>query len=156
MKKQLKKYKCDYHSQHKISNNGRKWEDLLKGRPKSLIEGTCFDAVEDEYLTKGVGKTRTIPRFIPWKCICGKCNDCGIDRNLKVSECPILINCNKKTKCMMWEHVNIPKSTNKQWELLQKLLPVRDIIRLMLEELKKQGFIMLRTVGLITHEHCTK
>eukprot|EP00979_Chaetoceros_neogracilis_P004673 scaffold806_cov201-Chaetoceros_neogracile.AAC.3 len=60
---------------------------------REIIEATCCAAVEDPNMACGVGTSKLIPKFIPWKCICSNnsCEDCGIERTLTdLMVCPLI------------------------------------------------------------------
>ena len=49
-----------------------------------------------------------------WECVNGKCKECGIEKKLKISECPILNTCTESIPCMEWKFV--ARRGKKKWK----------------------------------------
>ena len=111
----------------------------LNRRVEDLVQTTCCPAVPQPSLQYGCGSTLKIPKLISWKCVSGTCNDCGVDRNLRMMECPILSSCPHKIRCIEWK--DVPRQGNKrdgtpntQLEVSISNREVRDIV----SKLRKQ------------------
>jgi hypothetical protein len=59
------------------------FEKLLYPLSHTMVEVTCCKPAPDPDLTEGIGATKSIPKSIPAKCICGgSCTECGVEQNL--------------------------------------------------------------------------
>ena len=68
----------------------------------------------------------------------GKCKECGIEKKLKISECPILNTCTESIPCMEWKFVarrgkKKNGKDNTQLELTRTFVPVNEIIKSLID-----------------------
>lgn len=128
------------------------WEDLVRGRPNDLIRATCCKSVEQPMLYCEEVGTGRIPKLIPWACTHGtveggnQCTICGVDKILKVKECPALSNCDIPIPVMEWTlapRAGTKKSgtdkgkQNTQIELTPRSVPMKLVVFHFLNQLKK-------------------
>ena len=125
------------------------FEELLKLNPRDLIQATYCDAVHEPSLRSKTTDEKN-PRMTPWKCWnrddkkklnketgfpAGKplCNNCGIDKKLRLNECSVLSTYDKKIKIKEWRMgaraVNDKGEVERtQIELLESDLPVNEVL----------------------------
>jgi hypothetical protein len=90
LKESIEQCTCEAHT----TEGSQTIDTIVKGTTvREIIEATCCAAVEDPNMACGVGTSKLIPKFIPWKCICSNnsCEDCGIERTLTdLMVCPLI------------------------------------------------------------------
>jgi hypothetical protein len=99
---------------------------------EDIIEATCCPSVAHPNLTYGYGSSTRIPKLLKWSCVDDSCTECGIEKNLKISDCPILSQCKDEIDVLEWCDIKRQGTTksgkqNTQIELSKNTLPV-DIV----------------------------
>jgi hypothetical protein len=110
------------------------WEDLLGGRTSEIISATCCKPVEHSTLACQEIRNGTAPILIPWKCThTATCNDCGVEKKLRIADCPILSGSTESIPVKEWRLApragkNKAGEQNTQIELTDAALPLKDVL----------------------------
>ena len=60
---------------------------FLLGHADDFVDPLCCDKLQRPDFVYGVGISRRIPSFIPWKCINNTCDKCGVNKTYKMNAC---------------------------------------------------------------------
>ena len=88
--------------QHQSSLTSHQWQSLLNGTVENLVEATCCPRISHEHLKYGAGSGARTPKLLKWNCVKNLCEECGIEKKLKVSTCPILMQNNDVIEVLEW------------------------------------------------------
>lgn len=135
------------------------WENLLSGTASSIIKATCCERQPQPFLCKPCTSESdddnnqvVPPKLIPWKCtgrelredgtLVPQCQSCGIEKKLRIRECPVLSECTKEIKVLQWKEV--PRTldeqgnvTSEQLELTEEWMPMSEAVDVMISRLEE-------------------
>jgi hypothetical protein len=94
---------CSCH-QHSTIPKMSQWQNHLSGRYHNFIEASGCPKESHPNLAYGVGSTSTTPKLLNWKCVRNECNNCGIEKKLLLTTCPVLMNCTRDIPLMEWTY----------------------------------------------------
>ena len=113
------------------------WYSLLTAHPETFIESCCCAKVPHPHLECGAGSSKRIPKFIPWDCIYGRCNNCGINKKHKLDQCDVIKSNSTNINLLEWK--DVPRQgkkkngePNTQLELSHTMLPVNEVFEKMI------------------------
>lgn len=89
------------HEQHKQDTNDQ-WQTYLASRADDLIEYSCCGHTAHPHLKYGAGSSMRIPKLLRWDCVNNICEECGIERKLKMTTCKILSESNLSIDVLEW------------------------------------------------------
>jgi hypothetical protein len=154
IKKRLEECNCERHTRSRQDDTydaepsystGTMWEDLLAKRPVDLIQATCCPAIEEKTL-EYLGTSSSPPRQIPWRCTHfgpdkKKCDECGIDRMLRIKDCKALSECDTVIPVREWtlqprEGKKKNGEPNTQIELSEEKYPMSNVVKKLIEQLE--------------------
>ena len=128
----LKQCNCEKHSL-----TTKHWQNYVGGTCEDFIESTCCAKMSHPHLAVGVGTTCKVPKLLSRSCVLNKCHNCGVEKKLMVSTCPILAKDTQVMSVMEWvlaERQGVNKTTGKantQLELgVSKLSVAEDVKKL--------------------------
>ena len=80
------------------------WEKLLGGTVENFVQATCCAKQKRDHLRCGVGEGAKDPLFFQWKCVRRECEECGVEKMLGITKCPIWNECRLETDVLEWVH----------------------------------------------------
>ena len=92
-----------------------------------------------KHFTVGVGNNAKNPFFFDWRCVNGKCNECGVNKKLGLIRCPIWNNYTLQTNVLEW--VEAPRQgfpngkQNTQLEVVTCCYQVPEVLQKMIDAL---------------------
>lgn len=129
--RQLRQCECDQHLSLPFSDQ---WHsNLEEKRVEDFIDDTCCNRVRHPLLTHGFGTSKREPHLLRWDCVHGLCNECGIENNLGMSQCPVLNYADDEVRVLEWAYINRQGKNksgkqNTQLELTTKTHPLSLVI----------------------------
>ena len=76
-------------AQHQKEKN-TKWQTHLVKRVKDLIDISCCERTRHPHLKYGAVSEAKVTSLLQWKCVRNMCQECGINKKLKMTECKVL------------------------------------------------------------------
>ena len=126
----IKQCNCEQHSL-----TTKHWQNYVGGTCEDFIESTCCAKMSHPHLAVGVGSTCKVPKLLNRSCVLNECHNCGVEKKLMVSTCPILAKDTQVISVMEWvlaERQGVNKTTGKantQLELGVSTLSVTEVVK---------------------------
>lgn len=154
LQKHLRECKCEIHARPSHPST-LDWTSHLYDTPKDFVGLSMCKPVAIPQLKKSrTDDDSTAPKLVPWNCLLGQCELCGVDLKLKIMQCPVLKEYEKEIRVMEWDEARRSGTTSTGKKRTQKEPGVKFMhLAEVVKKLRDQSIKTAKHVGVTSWFH---